>query len=223
MRTPIILAACLLLVSQAHAQSVPDCYNGVGIFLEPNPSPVTNYVEQIEPFETMTAYVVLANPYNENTGAPIRNLGGFEFRLEFPENLQVNATLREGTTNFLNAPDYLCGTNLPAVDDQILLMTLEIAAFSTDPGGWFITPVLNPSSQSIPGEMAVADADDEFSLSRATPVSYSFDLPVMCMFEPCGPLLKSAVPKSAADGVWGDCWVISAADSSFGDQKAMFR
>ncbi len=87
MRTSILLAMCLLLASSASAQSVPDCFNGVGVFLEATPSPVFSYTDYMGPTDSLTAYVVLVNPYNENTGEPIQNVGGFEFRLSFPDEL----------------------------------------------------------------------------------------------------------------------------------------
>ena len=44
MRALTVLATMMLLVTVTHGQSVTDCYNGFGIYLEPSPASPTNYV-----------------------------------------------------------------------------------------------------------------------------------------------------------------------------------
>ncbi|RKZ16335.1 hypothetical protein DRQ50_06250 [bacterium] len=208
MRISIVLAACLALAASATAQSVSECYNGIGIYLEPapgNPAGCTSYTGPVDP---VAAYVVLLNPYNENTGAPITTLGGYQFRLEFSPQVPVQIELPPTTVDYGATPDFLIGSNIPIVNGQALLLTLEIRPFTEEPLVCFVTPLHQSSGPLPPTEIFVADADDDFSLSRGTPVSYSFEAPVFCMFADCEPLPEGSGP-GAETGVWGDCWTVS--------------
>ena len=49
MRALITLAISMLLVTVAYGQSVTDCYNGFGIYLEPSPAAPTSYTEFMGP------------------------------------------------------------------------------------------------------------------------------------------------------------------------------
>ena len=226
MRALITLAISMLLTAVAYGQSVTDCYNGFGIYLEPSPASPTNYTEYLGPPGMITAYIVLLNPYNENTGQPITSLGGYEFNLLVPDHLQVNYTLHGGATNYMIAPKFFVGfsdAGHPVGGNQALLVTMEIGATSDEAAFWYITfhyPCgINPI---CPEEVFVTDWDDNWTISRGTPTSWSFEAPVFCMFAACDDA-PGEFPPGGTGGVWGDCWVVPAARASWGDIKAMYR
>ena len=226
MRALITLAISMLLTTAAYGQSVTDCYNGFGIYLEPSPASPTNYTEYLGPPGTITAYLVLLNPYNEQTGRPITNLGGYEFVLDVPDHVQVTYTLHGNATNFMFEPEFFVGlgvdTGMPVAGTQALLMTLEIEAVTDVPAFLHVREIIFCGPARCDSSIAVADADDNWSVSRATPTSYDFEAPVFCMFADCDSA-PGGYPPGGTGGVWGDCWVVPAARRSWGDVKAMYR
>ena len=88
--------------------------------------------------------------------------------------------LPEDVFDFHSGPyDFFCsGTFPPVVGNAIVLVEISIGTFDEAPGGGpiFLSP--NFIAPSIPGNMAVTDADDGNSLSRAFPSSGSYGLPV---------------------------------------------
>lgn len=84
----------------------------------------------------LVAYVVLTSPYSETLGAPIDNVGGFEFRLNWPAGLFVTPAIHPSATNFQTPPDFFCGSNIPVVGGQCTLITVTIGTFTTDPAPW---------------------------------------------------------------------------------------
>jgi hypothetical protein len=219
------MALTLLLSAAAFGQSVTDCYNGVGIYLEPSPATLTSYTEYFGPPGTITAYVVLANPYNENTGEPITNLGGYEFWINVPSHVQVSYLLNGEAVNFMIAPEFFVGfTDAPMIvsDAQVLLVTLTIEAVTDEPAYFTIEESRNFGEITCPEDLIVTDRDDNWSVSRGTPVSYDMDAPVFCMFGPCAEA-PGGYPLGGTGGVWGDCWVVPGDKTSWGDLRSMFR
>ena len=226
MRTPLVLAALALASSVALGQEVTDCYNGFGIYLEPSPASPTNYTEYLGPPGIVTAYLVLLNPYNEQLGRPITNLGGYELKLGVPDHLQVAYTLHGDATNYEFEPEFFVGlgvdTGMPVAGNQALLMTLEIEAVTDVPAFLHILEYSFCGPARCDSSLAVVDADDNWSVSQGTPTSYDLDAPVFCMFADCDSA-PGGYPPGGTGGVWGDCWVVPAAMRSWGDIKAMYR
>lgn len=162
-----------------------DLQNAIGIY-HPMPANTgdleenTSYMGQPGAFQ---AYVVLADPYNENTGQSIANLGGFEFKIELPGNVYLTGhTMHTSCANFMSPPEFLVGSNIPVRNGMVSLITLDLAEFSGSPSFIYLKPVSIPS---ISGTLAIADADDSFSLSEAVPASGALNEPVFDLyFEP---------------------------------------
>ena len=71
----------------AAAQSLQDCYNGVGIFSAQPPVPLDETFELSNIHGaggSFDFYVVLLNPWNENTEESMAAVGGFEFQIVWP-------------------------------------------------------------------------------------------------------------------------------------------
>jgi hypothetical protein len=173
--------------------------NEIGIYTTPDADPLNASYEGAP--GQFTAYVVLTEPWNDNTGTPIDVVGGFEFRLELPANVFLLAgVFPPATTNFATAPEYLCGSNIPVVNGLATLITLTLGEFSAVPGQIFISPVV-VAPASVPGNIAITDFNDDFSISVATPSSGDFAEPIFGIY----------------------MGVVPTEDASWGEVKTLFR
>ncbi|MFO7607869.1 MAG: hypothetical protein R6X35_01545 [Candidatus Krumholzibacteriia bacterium] len=184
MRSLMLLSLALLLApaTPAHA-GIADLQNAIGLY-----TAIPNDLEDaadLAAYEggtgTFSAYVVLTNPWNDNTGAPIDRVGGFEFRLELPASvILLDAALPTACINFMSTPNFFVGADIPVSGDAAALVSLTLGEFTGTGGGVLLAPV--SSTPSIPGSLAVADYEDGFSLSAAVPSSGSLTSPVFCIF-----------------------------------------
>lgn len=194
----VLFAVMMLCAGAANAQFIYEHNNEIGIYTTPNPT--AENAQQMAtysgaPGAGIMAYVVLTNPFNTNTNTPITSVGGFEFRIVLPANVfLLGATLPPQTTNFASSPDFLCGSNAPVVASHVTLLTLMLGEFSGAPSLVYLTPVQN-APQSVPGEMAITDYNDDFRISTAFPSSGDYGLPVFGLW-------TSPVPTE--DAAWGD-------------------
>jgi hypothetical protein len=189
-----LIVGLVMMSSLAVANAQPPNFGDseIGIFVVTNPAD-ENAQEQacyMGPPGQFTAYVVLTNPVNQHNGNPMAQVGGFEFRLVYPSGTFVTPTLHPSATNFMSPPDFLCGAQIPVVGGQCTLITLTIVTFSADPIHWYIHPISDAGSQSIPGSIAISDALDDFSLSEAYVVSGDFTVPVFGMYD-CGDVVPN--------------------------------
>ncbi|MFN2370741.1 MAG: hypothetical protein ABR506_06235 [Candidatus Krumholzibacteriia bacterium] len=201
----VLFAMMALCVGVANAQGfIYEHNNEIGIYTTPDPT-AENAEEMAvytgAPGGSIMGYVVLTNPWNENTGTPIAAVGGFEFKIVLPANVfLLSAALPPATTNFASVPEFLCGANIPVVDDHCTLITLTLFESAGTPSLVFITPV-EAAPQSVPGNIAITDFNDDFTISVAHPVSGAFDSPVF--------------------GLWSS--VVASEDASWGEVKSLFR
>jgi hypothetical protein len=173
-----LAALALLAPNSGIAQGA---LNQVGIYTTQTPD-LGNITDDDTSIQSLTggqftAYVVVTNPWSDTGDSEIMNLGGFEFRIEWGA-LFVTSTLAPTATNFMSPPDFFCGSNIPVVNGQCTVITLTIGAFGTDPVPFLLSPVSDPNAQSIPGAIAITDADDNFVISQAYPASGAFANPV---------------------------------------------
>jgi len=185
MRSLTLLSALVLaaVVAPTALAGLSDLQNAIGIYtaVPRDLDDVADLVDYEGGPGSFPVYVVLTRPYNENTGGAISRLGGFEFRIELPSNVfLLDSTLPPLSANFKTPPDYLVGTDIAVSGDAAMLLTLTLGEFTGAGGRVLLAPV--SSTPSIPGYLAVADYDDEFSLSAAVPASGSFDRAVFCIF-----------------------------------------
>jgi hypothetical protein len=156
------------------------------------------------------AYLTCVNPFNEERGEPIRNLGGFELDVRVPADWIIESVeYPPNMMNFAGQPgSFFCSGIVPTgwtpdgtVPGCTVLATITFATFqeSPRPDAFHLAPVY--VSPSIPGHMAVTDADEDFALSRAFPISGGYDAPVMAV----------------------DYWVVDGEDAAWGDVKALYR
>ena len=170
--------------------------NQIGIYTTQTPdfSNITDADTRVNGAGSHTAYVICSYPHNDNTDTDITSLGGFEFQLDWGS-LFVTPTLHPSATNFMSAPDFYCGANVPVANGMAVLVTLSIGSFTEDPVDFFIMPVSDSAAQSIPGAIAITDFDDNYSISRAYPASGDFANPIFGFN-------TSVVPNE--DATWSD-------------------
>jgi len=189
-----LAALSLLAPSDGVAQSwtgPENLTNAIGIYTTATPTPASANDDAVysgAPGQ-FTAYVVCTNPWNDNTNTAISIIGGFEFKLVLPGNVfLLNAALPPQSTNFATPPEFLCGANAPVNNSISTLITLTLGWFDGVPGTISVTPV-EIAPASVPGNIAVTDYNDDFSISVAKPSSGvgAFDQPVFGMGTPVVP------------------------------------
>ncbi len=147
-----------------------------------------------------SVYVMINDPYNPNTAAPVANLGGFEFLLTMP----VGAYIFDSSypVQALNIGDvvgeYIVGFGqpLPVVSDTPTLV-LTLTVFCTSTGYdqfFFLTPTHYPG---IPGEIALMDFDTRDIIPMCMVIGGSFDYPIFAI----NPVPPVAVDEISFDGV----------------------
>lgn len=180
----VVLAALMVCCWSGDAPAQYLGNNSIGIYAQPDPQFNTNQewlnLTCMEDFTggSFTLYVVLKDPWSDPLDQAITQVGGYEFRIEWPLDYFITPNLPSFTTNFLTAPDFLCGANIPVMGNGAVLMSLSCGAFTGDPREFFITPISNPAQQTIPGGLAITDANDNFTITRAYPASGSYEIPV---------------------------------------------
>lgn len=123
-------------------------------------------------------FVIITNPTDEGTGNPIATLGGFEFSVTYPAGWNFVVTLPAGVLDLDSAASHFYCSGAIPVSEFTVLSGVQFGSWGgASPGGIFLTPYSN-GEQSIPGHMAVTDADNNFVLSTAFPISGSYDAPV---------------------------------------------
>ena len=177
--------------------------NQVGIYTTETPdlADLTASARGDFPAGQFTIYAVVTNPYNVILDQPITNLGGFEFRIEWPAAWFITAVVHPSATNFQTPPDFLCGSNRPVVGGQCTVISVECGTFDTNPEFFYLTPISDPIKQTIKGGIALTDYDDNFSLAQMYTASGDFAQPVF--------------------GFHAD--VVPNEDESWGGVKALFR
>ena len=204
-----LLAICCVLAFAAGAQAqINHPYNEVGIYTVEQPVGCETAQIDVPPVTPFTCYVVLTNPHNETLDRPVTTVGGYEFRLEIPGTVYLTqADFGPCMPPWFTGPDFLVGCPLPVTDGYVRLLGLRLMAMTGGPDLVYLTPVRD-APQSISGEMAFWDLDDDFSLHVMHPVSGSHDLPVFAI---------------NWDGELSFCETVPTRDASFGEVKALYR
>jgi hypothetical protein len=205
MKTLITILVLALAASGAVAQSGIDGPNAIGVYIAPPTSPegAGAFATYIGPMGVVEAYAVLTEAMNLDVGGtggsePILNVGGFEFRIESTEDVVLLTSefpAGANAINFMTPPNFYVGCNIPVTGWATVLVNLQFLWTSTDYCDFlYLAPVYPPNVQSIPGMMAITDANDEFRLNPAFPSSGDFEAPVFTMG--CG--------DDAEDASWGE-------------------
>ncbi len=180
--------------------------NNIGLYTVPNP---TGADEEASILATgpgaANLFLVLSNPYNYNTSAPIENLSGFECSLsDLPPGWGFGEiTLPAGVLDLDGAAQhfYCSGTFAPATGNDIVLAEIQIGTYDAAPTGGYVFIAPYFAAPSIPGSMGITDGDDNHSISPAFPSSGDYEDPVF--------------------GINMD--VVPTEDTSWGSVKSMFQ
>ncbi|MCP4574333.1 MAG: hypothetical protein GY838_18410 [bacterium] len=197
MKKVIIALFALLLIVPAGAFA--QATSNIGLYTTPDPAKplgIESQVSLIAPGSGLyDIYLVCTDPTNENTGLPIENVGGFELSLTLPPGWLFNGVAyAEGVLDLDAAAEHFyCSGSIPVVGGNALLATITLLTFDGTAGPIHMAPYF--AAPSIPGSIAITDADDAFSLSHAYPSSGNFDDPVFGL---------NMVVVPTEDVSWGD-------------------
>lgn len=215
MRTLFLVFAILTLCAAGSASA--EIVNRIGVFSTADPPDLrclrvpaaqSAYTRLIAPTPGLyVVHVLCINPRNDHTGEPIHMLGGFEFTLEIPEGWFVqSAILPSCVLDFDPAgSSFYCGGMVP-VDQYgpevtVELATVTLATWEDPPPAGYIYMAPYFVAPSLPGLMAITDAEDEYSLTAAIPSRVDFAEPVLAI----------------------NYTVVPAEDRAWGDVKALYR
>jgi len=209
MKRVVIVLCALLLVGTAAAQD----QNLMGLVREADCPLVNGSSHSNECFNELYCglqefYLVVWNPWNAGRDQAITNIGGFECKLMLPDGFYLlGVQLPPQSINFKPLPELIVGTNVPVVGDQTVLATVTVLVpeYVGDVLYARLTPV-NPVYQSIPGRLAITDANDEFSLQAVDaygPVGIADDYtePSLYFGDPQGQGTTCVVPNDKTS--WG--------------------
>ncbi len=205
--TATLAAFSLLMPQVGLAQTF---YSQLGIYSDQVGTPeAANFVAT--PNTPFNAYLVLTNPINEaydggtGTTRPITLVDAFECKIIMPETagfVKLSETYPEQAINLATPPDYVVGyaASVPVVGNAVVLCTWQFMVTSGDQADIFLGLVRFPS---IPGEMAIVDAEDpQDNLCKVYVSTNNFAVPVF------------SINGTAA---------VATVDASWGDVKALFR
>ncbi len=206
-RFTVVLA--LVLASGAQAQ-INHPINEVGLFTVEDPVGCETAQVAAPSGTVFTCYMVLTNPWNETLDRPVANVGGYEFRLGVPDGVYLlTATVPPCPTCFQSPPDFIFAIDKPVIDGRCTLVTFGFMAATDEPRFLSLGPV-GDAPQSIPGQMAFWDLDDETpgGVIAMEPVSGSPDVPVFAI---------------NWDGALSFCETVPDEGMAFGAVKALYR
>lgn len=169
------LLILLALATVAHAQTYEDCRNTIGIFTTDTAHPSTICYAGAP--RMIPVYIIAIYPHSWDRNAALSSVGGYELRVILPAGVfLIETTLPQSATNALAPPDFRVTGLLPIVEDQCLLATLNIGAFTQAQSYVYLAP---PSDgASVPGHMAILDPDDDNAAALAFPLSGNYEYPV---------------------------------------------
>lgn len=175
----VTLAILALFAGTAVAQDFGVYANEVGIYTTTTPAgEADTAIGGCSGFGQFFTYLVISNPTDDGTGLPIANIGGYECTVTFPAGWGFVVALPPNTTDFDgDAADFFVSGNIPVAGMHTVLADITFQSFGgASMGGVFLNPYNGP--QTIPGEMAITDANNNFVASAARPISGDYALPV---------------------------------------------
>ncbi|MCP4573516.1 MAG: hypothetical protein GY838_14255 [bacterium] len=205
----IVLAVIVLLAPAAQAQrAYCGLPNTIGLYTTPTPTGGNDLcVVQSSPgAASFQLYLLICNPTDETTGLPITNLGGYELGVFPTEGWFLEFTYPANTILFSQGPPNIRIAGLiPITGDFTVLAEVTLRSWDGTMGAIYMNQI-DDGSPTIPGHMAITNADNEFIPSRAYPV-----------------LAEDLDDGSVFFINWGGCMPLPAAESSWGAVKAMYR
>lgn len=206
----LVCAVCSALPAHAEYE------NNIGLFSTDQPEfAFPGYPAGIS-FETIVwaygpgsyeTYLVCREPMNLDSGEAMEIIGGFELKLLLPDGWFVEEVALPPDVLDFDASEsgFHCAGLIPVGSSNgipaALLATITLGTLLEKPGIDYVFLAPCFMTPSIPGHMAITDADDAYSLHMAFPRSGSYDLFVMTI-------------NSHVDPV---------EDRSWGDVKALYR
>ena len=174
----VTFALMMLVAGFAVAQDF-DGINEIGLYTTPTPADaddaMTASISGLVP-----VYLVINNPYNTARSQPIVSMGGYECTLVLPGAWGIfgDVTTPPNTVNLSDAgyPEFFVAGTFPVNPTGFTtLASFSLANFASEAGHVFMSPVAAPS---IAGTIAITDADFDFELLEAFPISGGLDVPV---------------------------------------------
>lgn len=175
----VILAVFALLAATAQAQyPYFGVYpNEIGLYNTPTPTGADSecYIDAPSGAGGYPMYLVISNAIDETTGEPITNIGGYELSMTYPPGWFIQVTYPCGITGTPEDPPFFVSCPIPVTGMFTVLADVVVASWGGGAsGGIYLSPFAE-GTPSIPGHMAIANADNSNALSRAYPASGGYE------------------------------------------------
>lgn len=207
----------LVLVLLCAGSAPAEMFNRIGIFSTPEPpdlgcllvpAAVSPHTRLIAPTPGLyDVHVLCINPRNDHTGDLIDVLGGYEFNVVLPDGWFISqVTLPPNVMDFQWLPySFFCAGQVPVDRSDpvvtVVLATVTLGTFTDPPPAGYLYMAPYFAAPSMPGVMALTDAEDGFSLSAVLPSRLDFAEAVLAI----------------------NHVVVPTENRSWGDVKALYR
>jgi len=177
----VIFAVVSLTVGVAYAQDFGEYPNEIGIYntVTPTGDPSEIYIDSPTGAGGYNMFLVISNATDEGAGTALETIGGFELSVVRPAGWNMVVTLPAAVLDLDGAAEHFyCSGAIPVTGDFTVLCEIQFGSFGGAASGWILLTPYSNGEQSIPGHMAITDADNNFVLSRAFPISGDYEAPV---------------------------------------------
>ncbi len=204
------LVLALLLATSAYGSWFD---NEIGLYIDADDNAYWgNALLEAPAAGSYEVFLICYEPVNDATGEWIETLGGYELHLYMPDGWFIqDVVLPPNVINFASAAgSFYCAGDITvgwngtgySAERITILATITLGTFLEDPGQAYIFMGPYMGIPSIPGHMAITDANDGYSICRAYPSSGDYELPVMGINAP---------------------WIVESETASWSDVKALYR
>ncbi|MCP4574331.1 MAG: hypothetical protein GY838_18400 [bacterium] len=179
MRTLLLFLACSLFLPASASAALPlaVCETTIGLYVAESPSEYEDAFLDAPAGGLHTVYLVCGEPQTDD-GTAISTLGGFECELTISGGWSFQSVVLPPNVLDLdtNVEAFYCSGLLPVSGDFVTLATMSLLNYSPTKGWVWIAPY--GPAPSIPGHMAITDAENGFDLAEAAPSSGDYERPV---------------------------------------------
>lgn len=179
MRSLLLILTCLLACPLVVSAALPLVASQatIGMYTTESPADIEDAVLEAPVGGLYTTYLVCAEPQNDG-GDPISTLGGYECELSVSGGWSFQSVVLPPNVLDLDSTvdAFYCSGLMPVSGGFVTLATVSLLNYTPAKGWVWIAPY--SAAPSIPGYMAITDADAGFALAKAEASSGDYDRPI---------------------------------------------
>ncbi|MCP4573514.1 MAG: hypothetical protein GY838_14245 [bacterium] len=151
--------------------------NEIGLYNTSTPTGADSecYIDAPSGMGSFPMYLVISNAIDETTGEPITNIGGYELSMTLPPGWDISVTYPCGIVVTPEDPPFYVSCPIPVMGMFTVLAEVLISSWGGGATGPIYLSPFTEGTPSIPGHMAITNADNGDALSRAYPASGGYE------------------------------------------------